>query len=44
MTAIVLVLALWFRPESRDIAWLAVPVAAVIVLFVGGPDARRRRR
>ena len=36
MTAIVLVLALWFRPESRDTAWLAIPVAAVIVLFVAG--------
>ena len=36
MTAVVLVLALWFRPESRDTAWLAVPVAAVIVLFVAG--------
>ena len=34
--AVVLVLALWFRPESRDTAWLAVPVAAVIVLFVAG--------
>jgi lipopolysaccharide transport system permease protein len=36
MTVVVLVLALWFRPESRDTAWLAVPVAAVIVLFVAG--------
>ncbi len=36
MTVIVLGLALWFRPESRDTAWLALPVAAVIVLFVGG--------
>ena len=36
MTAIVLVLALWFRPESRDTAWLAIPVAALIVLFVAG--------
>ena len=36
MTAIVLVLALWFRPESRDVAWLAVPIAAVIVVFVAG--------
>jgi ABC-type polysaccharide/polyol phosphate export permease len=36
MTAIVLVLALWFRPESRDTAWLAVPVGVVIVLFVAG--------
>ncbi len=36
MTAIVLVLALWFRPESRDTAWLAIPVGVVIVLFVAG--------
>ncbi len=36
MTVIVLGLALWFRPESRDTAWLALPIAAVIVLFVGG--------
>jgi lipopolysaccharide transport system permease protein len=36
MTAIVLVLALWFRPESRDTAWLAIPVGVVIVLFVSG--------
>ncbi len=36
MTAIVLVLALWFRPESRDSAWLAIPLAAVIVVFVAG--------
>ena len=36
MTAIVLVLALWFRPESRDTAWLAIPVGAVIVLFIAG--------
>ena len=36
MTAIVLVLALWFRPESRDTAWLALPAAAVIVVFVAG--------
>ena len=36
MTAIVLVLALWFRPESRDTAWLALPVGVVIVLFVSG--------
>ena len=36
MTAIVLVLALWFRPESRDLAWLAVPIAAVFVVFVAG--------
>ena len=36
MTAIVLVLALWFRAESRDVAWVAVPIAAVIVVFVAG--------
>jgi lipopolysaccharide transport system permease protein len=36
MTAIVLALALWFRPESRDVAWVAVPVAVVIVVFVAG--------
>jgi ABC-type polysaccharide/polyol phosphate export permease len=36
MTAIVLVLSLWFRPESRDVAWLAIPVGAVIVVFVAG--------
>src|SRR5262245_2191222 len=36
MTAIVLVLALWFRSESRDTAWLALPVGVVIVLFVSG--------
>jgi ABC-type polysaccharide/polyol phosphate export permease len=33
---IVLVLALWFRPESRDTAWLAIPVGVVIVLFIAG--------
>ena len=36
MTAIVLGLTLWFRPESRDLAWVALPVAAVIVAFVAG--------
>jgi lipopolysaccharide transport system permease protein len=36
MTAIVLVLALWFRPESRDTAWLAIPVGGAIVLFIAG--------
>jgi len=36
MTAIVLVLALWFRPESRDVAWLAIPVGALIVVFTAG--------
>jgi ABC-type polysaccharide/polyol phosphate export permease len=36
MTVIVLVLALWFRPESRDTAWLALPIAVAIVVFVAG--------
>ena len=36
MTAIVLVLALWFRPGSRDVAWLAIPV--------GGADRRLHGR
>jgi lipopolysaccharide transport system permease protein len=36
MTAIVLVLALWFRQGSRDVAWLAIPVAALIVVFTAG--------
>jgi ABC-type polysaccharide/polyol phosphate export permease len=36
MTAIALALALWFRPDSRDVAWLAIPVAAVIVFFAAG--------
>ena len=36
MTVIVLALALWFRPESRDLAWLAVPIAVVFVVFVAG--------
>ena len=36
MTAIALVLALWFRPESRDLAWVAIPLAVVIVVFVAG--------
>ena len=36
MTAIVLLLSLWFRPESRDVALLAIPVGAVIVVFVAG--------
>ena len=36
MTAIVLVLALWFRPESRDVAWAAIPVGAAVVLLVAG--------
>jgi ABC-type polysaccharide/polyol phosphate export permease len=36
MTAIVLGLALWFRPDSRDTAWLALPAAVLIVVFVAG--------
>ncbi|MSO58401.1 MAG: ABC transporter permease [Thermoleophilia bacterium] len=36
MTAIVIVLALVFRPESRATVIVAVPVAALIVLFVAG--------
>jgi ABC-type polysaccharide/polyol phosphate export permease len=36
MTVIVLVLALAVRPDSRATAWLALPVAALIVLFVAG--------
>ena len=36
MTAIVLVLAMWFREDSRDLAWLAVPIAVVVVVFVAG--------
>ena len=36
MTAIVLVLALVFLPDSRGTAWLVIPIAAVIVLFVSG--------
>jgi ABC-type polysaccharide/polyol phosphate export permease len=36
MTAIALTLAVWFRPESRDVAWLAIPVALVIVVFAAG--------
>ncbi len=36
MTAIVLGLSLWFRPDSRATAWLAFPVALLIVLFVAG--------
>jgi len=36
MTAIVLLLALWFRPASRDVAWLAIPVGALIVVFTAG--------
>lgn len=36
MTAIVLVLALVFRPESRGTAWVALPVAVLVVGFVAG--------
>ena len=36
MTAIVLGLALWFRPESRDTAWVAIPIAFLVVAFVAG--------
>lgn len=36
MTAIVIVLSLWFRPDSRATVWLSIPIAAVIVLFVAG--------
>ena len=36
MLAIVLVLSLVYVPDARGTAWLAIPVAAVFVLFVGG--------
>ena len=36
MTAIVLVLSLIVLPDARSTAWLAIPIAAVIVLFVAG--------
>ena len=36
MTVIVLGLALWIRPESRDLAWVALPLGAVIVAFAAG--------
>ena len=36
MTAIVLVLAMIVLPDSRATAWLVIPIAAVIVLFVSG--------
>jgi ABC-type polysaccharide/polyol phosphate export permease len=36
MLAIVIALSLWLRPEARDTVWLSVPVAALIVAFVGG--------
>jgi lipopolysaccharide transport system permease protein len=36
MTGIVLVLAMIVLPDSRPTAWLAIPIGAVIVLFVSG--------
>jgi ABC-type polysaccharide/polyol phosphate export permease len=36
MTGIVIVLAMIVLPDSRSTAWLAIPVGAVIVLFVSG--------
>jgi ABC-type polysaccharide/polyol phosphate export permease len=36
MTGIVIVLAMIVLPDSRSTAWLAVPIGAVIVLFVSG--------
>ena len=36
MTTIVLALSLWFRPDGRDVAWVAIPVGAVVVVFVAG--------
>ncbi len=36
MTVIVLVLAVIVLPESRETAWLVIPIATVIVLFVSG--------
>src|SRR3954454_10954660 len=36
MLAVLLVLNVALIPEVRDTAWLAVPLAAVFVLFVGG--------
>ena len=36
MTAIVFVLSLIVLPEARSTAWLSIPIAAVIVLFVSG--------
>ncbi len=36
MIAIVLVLAFWFRPESRPVGLLALPVAVLLVGFVAG--------
>ena len=36
MIVIVLALAVIFQPDSRGTAWLAIPIAVVIVLFVAG--------
>ncbi len=36
MTGVVLVLSMIFLPDARTTAWLAVPIGAVIVLFVSG--------
>jgi len=36
MTGIVLVLSLIVLPDSRGTAWLVIPIAALIVLFVSG--------
>jgi lipopolysaccharide transport system permease protein len=36
MLAIVIVLSLVYLPASRDTVWLSIPLAAVIVCFVGG--------
>jgi ABC-type polysaccharide/polyol phosphate export permease len=36
MTAIVIALAVVARPDSRDTAWAAIPVAMLIALFVTG--------
>ena len=44
MLAIVLGLSLWFREDARGTAWLAIPVACLIVAFVAGLLARHRLR
>ncbi len=36
MTAVVIVLSLVFLPEARSTVWVALPVALLVVLFVGG--------
>ena len=36
MTAIVFVLSMIVLPDARSTAWLSIPIAAVIVLFVSG--------